>query len=184
MQESLGLARCFGQWVSVLFSRIRWAAAQKRYFQGELPLWVVLNCLGSLVCLAWGYINRFGLRKGFFLYQVTGQFRRVFCMACFLEPLAFSLLNYNSFRTETEISLRKQVASKDKASCLHEREVEEIISSFLSTLTWDFERSKDTVVITVLISWHLLISINDLCTIAATYQSFWFFYMWDHFLNC
>lgn len=47
-------------------------------FQGEPTLQVVLNCFWSLVCLAWGYINRFGLRKGFFLYQVTGEFRRVF----------------------------------------------------------------------------------------------------------
>lgn len=42
-------------------------------------------------------------------------------MACFLELLAFSLLNCNSFRTETEISLRKQVASRDKALLASER---------------------------------------------------------------
>jgi len=82
-------------------------------------------------------------------------------MAHFLEPLAFSLLYCNYFGTETEISLSGQVASKNKA-CLHEREVEEIISWFLSTWTWDFERSEDTVLITVLISWCLLISIADL----------------------
>lgn len=71
-------------------------------------------------------------------------------MAHFLEPLAFPPLNCDYFRTETDISLLKQIPSKDD-SYLHEREGG-IISWVLPPLTWDFERSVDKVIVTVLIS--------------------------------
>lgn len=72
-------------------------------------------------------------------------------MAHFLELLAFPLLNCDYFRTETDISLLKQIPSKDD-SCLREREGGGTVSSVLPSLAWDFERSVDKVIVTVLIS--------------------------------
>lgn len=72
-------------------------------------------------------------------------------MAHFLELLAFPLLNCDYFRTETDISLLKQIPSKDD-SCLPERGGGGTVSWVLPSLAWDFERSVDKVIVTVLIS--------------------------------
>lgn len=71
-------------------------------------------------------------------------------MAHFLELLAFPLLGCDYFRTETDISLLKQIPSKDE-SYLHESGGGGTVSSALPPLAWDFERSVDKVMVTILI---------------------------------
>lgn len=123
----------------------------------------MLNCFGSLVCLAWGYINRSGLREGFFLYQVTGQFRRVFAW-----PVSWNHWHSHCW-TAIILGLRQTFHSSSKylqktTPASMSREGGGIVSWILPPLTWDFERSVDKVMVTVLIS---------IMTCAA-YQSCWF----------
>lgn len=150
-----------GKWGSlVLFSRTRWATAQMSYFQS--PLQVVLNCFGSLVCLAWDYINRSGLREGFFLSQVTGQFWRVFAW-----PISWNCWHFHCW-TVIILGLRQTFHSSSKylqkttPTCTREKE-EGQLAAVLPPLTRDFE-SADKMIVTVLIS---------IITCVA-YQNCWF----------